>query len=167
MHTQRIETPTPVQEQVIPVALSGRDLVAVAQTGTGKTLAFGLPCLTRLAAGPLTRNMMLVLEPTRELALQVQSVLADLGKALGIRSVCLYGGVGLGPQATALDKGCPVIVATPGRLLDHMGRGNVRFNDLTTLVFDEADRMLDMGFLPDIQRILRKLPANRQTIMCS
>ncbi len=167
LRSQEISEPTPVQQQAIPVALTGKDLIAIAQTGTGKTLAFSLPSLTRLAAGPVKRNMMLVLTPTRELANQVHSVIKDLGKSLHLRTVCLYGGVGLENQTRALRHGCAVVVATPGRLLDHMGRGNVNFADLQILVLDEADRMLDMGFLPDIWRILRRLPEDRQTLMCS
>ncbi|HNT89908.1 MAG TPA: DEAD/DEAH box helicase, partial [Candidatus Hydrogenedentes bacterium] len=141
--------------------------VAVAQTGTGKTLAFALPSLSRLAAAPRGRNSMLVLTPTRELAVQIRTVIEPFGNALGLRTVCLYGGVGLGPQTEALRRGCNIIVATPGRLLDHMARGAVSFRDLRILVLDEADRMLDMGFLPDIRRILAKLPAERQTLMFS
>ena len=166
LRAQHITEPTPVQAHVIPVALTGRDLIAIAQTGTGKTLAFSLPSLTRLAAGPVKRNMMLVLTPTRELAIQVHSVIRDLGKSLHLLTACVYGGVSLENQARALRRGCAVTVATPGRLLDHMGRGNIRFDDLMILVLDEADRMLDMGFLPDIRRILRRLPEDRQTLMC-
>ncbi|MBX7255703.1 MAG: DEAD/DEAH box helicase [Candidatus Hydrogenedentes bacterium] len=167
LHEQNITTPTPVQAQAIPVALTGKDLVAVAQTGTGKTLAFTLPSLTRLGATKLTRNMMLVLTPTRELAVQVQRVIEEVGKAVQIKSIVLYGGVGLQRQAEDLRRGRAVIVATPGRLLDHMNRGNINFKDLSILVLDEADRMLDMGFLPDIRSILRKLPKERQTMMFS
>ena len=165
LRVQRITEPTPVQAQAIPVAFEGRDVVVVAQTGTGKTLAFALPSLTRLAAGPSVRNGMLVLTPTRELALQVHEVIEAFGKALHLRSACVYGGVGMEPQTQALRRGCAVIVATPGRLLDHMTRGNVRFDHLSILVLDEADRMLDMGFLPDIRRIIGKLPKDRQTLM--
>ncbi|MCP4645230.1 MAG: DEAD/DEAH box helicase [bacterium] len=167
LSAEGISEPTPIQEQTIPIALSGRDVVAIAQTGTGKTLAFSLPSLSRLAQGRIDRNMMLVLTPTRELAVQVHSVVETFGNALGIRSVCLYGGVGLEPQAKALRRGVGVVVATPGRLLDHMSRGNVQFNKLMILVLDEADRMLDMGFLPDIRRIMSRVPTNRQTIMSS
>ncbi len=167
LHEQNITTPTPVQEQAIPIALEGKDLVAVAQTGTGKTLAFTLPSLTRLGAMKMTRNMMLVLTPTRELALQVQRVVEEVGKSMQIKSVVIYGGVGLQRQADDLRRGRVVIVATPGRLLDHMNRGNINFKDLAVLVLDEADRMLDMGFLPDIRSILRKLPKDRQTMMFS
>lgn len=167
LHAQSIETPTPVQERTIPIALMGKDLIGVAQTGTGKTLAFALPSLTLLAQGSMQKNMMLVLAPTRELCHQVEKVIADVGRPLKIKSVAIYGGVGMQPQIDKLRTGCQVIVATPGRLLDHMGRGNVRFDDLEILVLDEADRMLDMGFLPDIKRILAKLPKDRQTLMFS
>ena len=167
LRAKSISTPTPVQEQAIPIALSGRDLVASAQTGTGKTLGFALPALTRLAQNKPRHNRMLVLVPTRELCIQVESVIAELARALGMRSTLLYGGVGMQPQFTRLKRGCDIIVATPGRLLDHMGRGSVRFPDLEILVLDEADRMLDMGFLPDVRRILAKLPKNRQTMMFS
>jgi len=164
---QGITVPTAIQRETIPPALEGRDLVAVAQTGTGKTLAFALPALTRLAAGPSVRNAMLVLTPTRELCVQVHAVLETFGKTVGLSTVCVYGGVGMEPQTKALRRGCSIIVATPGRLLDHISRGNVRFGDLSILVIDEADRMLDMGFLPDIRRIVGKLPKDRQTMMFS
>ena len=164
---QGITTPMPIQAEAIPAALEGRDIVAIAQTGTGKTLAFALPALTLLADGPCERNAMLVLTPTRELAVQVNSVIEQMGKPLNLTSVCIYGGASIELQARALRKGCNIIVATPGRLLDHIGRGNIRFNGLSILVLDEADRMLDMGFLPDIRRILGRLPAQRQTMMFS
>ena len=167
LKAQNIVEPTLIQSEAIPPVLEGRDVVGVAQTGTGKTLAFTLPSLTRLAGGPLKKSMMLVLTPTRELAQQVHRIVDEIGKPLGISSVCIYGGVGFDKQVNALRRGRAVIVATPGRLLDHMGRGNVRFDDLETLVLDEADRMLDMGFLPDIKRILSKLPRERQTLMFS
>jgi len=164
---QRITEPTPVQASAIPAALEGRDVIAVAQTGTGKTLAFGLPALTRLAAAKPGRNRMLVLTPTRELAVQVHTVLQSMGRALGLRAVAVYGGVGMAPQTKALRRGVDIVVACPGRLLDHINRGNARFDDLSMLVLDEADRMLDMGFLPDIRRILNVLPKRRQTMMFS
>ncbi len=165
---QNILEATPVQAQAIPVALDGRDLTAIAQTGTGKTLAFGLPALTRLAESRKNdRNRMLVLTPTRELAQQVFDVLQPLGKRLNLHSVCLYGGVGMDRQTQNLRRGCQIVVATPGRLLDHMNRGHVPFDDLSVLVLDEADRMLDMGFMPDIRRILKALPTDRQTLMFS
>ncbi len=167
LNQQNITEPTPVQEQAIPLALTGKDLVAVAQTGTGKTLAFALPSLTRLAQGKIKRNLMLVLLPTRELCTQVHEVINTLGKAMHIKAVPIYGGVSIDKQAKQLQEGMTVIVATPGRLIDQMGRRNVKFDELEILVLDEADRMLDMGFLPDIQRILRKLPSSRQTLMFS
>jgi ATP-dependent RNA helicase RhlE len=162
-----IETPTPVQEKAIPVALSGSDVIATAQTGTGKTLAFALPALTRLAEAPRKRNRLLVLVPTRELCNQVETVMRRFAHVLKMQTVLIHGGVGYRKQTLRLKKGCDIIVATPGRLLDHMGRGNIRFNNLEILIFDEADRMLDMGFLPDIQRIVARLPAERQTLMFS
>ena len=157
-----IETPTPVQEQAFPIVRAGRDLVA-----TGKTLAFTLPTLSRLAQEREIHNRMLVLVPTRELAMQVESVVQDHCKALQMRSALIYGGVPFAGQIAALKRGVDIIVATPGRLLDHMSRGNIRFNELEVLCFDEADRMLDMGFLPDINRILGRLPKDRQTLMFS
>ena len=167
MQSQNITSPTPIQEQAIPVALEGRDLVAVAQTGTGKTLAFGLPALTRLAASADPRAQMLVLCPTRELAVQIHSVLDPLAHQLRKRTVCLYGGVNINPQVAKLHLKPSVIIATPGRLLDHIARRSVSFQNLQVLVLDEADRMLDMGFLPDIKRILAVLPAERQTLLFS
>jgi ATP-dependent RNA helicase RhlE len=164
---QGIDTPTPVQAESIPFVLDGRDLMAGAQTGTGKTLAFALPALTRLA--PMERRgvMMLVMTPTRELAVQVHSVIEPLAKKIGVRTACVYGGAGMTPQTNALRRGANVVIATPGRLLDHISRGNLWFNKLQILVLDEADRMLDMGFLPDIKRILTNLPRQRQTLMFS
>jgi len=167
LHEADIRTPTPIQAQAIPIALTGRDVIGVAQTGTGKTLAFTLPSLTRLAQEKPRRNMMLVLVPTRELAVQVEKVVEDIGRPLQIRSVAIYGGVSLERQAADIKRGRAVVVATPGRLMDHMGRGNLSFDELSILVLDEADRMLDMGFLPDIRKILRKLPRERQTMMFS
>jgi len=161
-----ITKPTPVQNQAIPIVCDGHDIIAVAQTGTGKTLAFALPLVTRLAAGPSRWNQALILTPTRELAQQVHAVIEQVGEPLGISSVCVYGGAKLEPQARALKKGRRIIVATPGRLLDHISRG-LKFNDLQVLILDEADRMLDMGFLPDIRRIVYKLPKERQTLMFS
>ena len=167
LKAQRITEPTPVQAEAIPAALEGRDVIAIAQTGTGKTLAFGLPALTRLAAAKPGRNRMLVLTPTRELAAQVHGVLQSMGNALGLTAVAVYGGVGMEPQTKALRRGVDIVVACPGRLLDHINRGNARFDDLSVLVLDEGDHMLDMGFLPDIKRILRVLPERRQTMLFS
>jgi len=162
-----IVKPTPIQAKAIPLALEGRDLIATAQTGTGKTLGFLLPSLTRLAREPDERNRMLILLPTRELCTQVASIVEIHCKALHLRSTVIYGGVGYNQQLDDLKRGVDVIVATPGRLLDHMGQGAIKFNSLEVLVLDEADRMLDMGFLPDIRRIIAKLPSNRQTLMFS
>jgi ATP-dependent RNA helicase RhlE len=187
LNQMNITEPTPIQAQAIPPALEGRDIVAIAQTGTGKTLAFGLPALSRLAvagvaagagagakAGPRPgatpgHTRMLVLTPTRELAQQVHNVLEPLARAVGLRTVCVYGGVGYERQGEALRRGVAVVVATPGRLLDHVQQRNTRFDRLDVLVLDEADRMLDMGFLPDIRRIVSGLPpsAARQTVMLS
>lgn len=164
---QGILEPTPIQAKAIPVALEGTDILAISQTGSGKTLAFGLPALTCLDEEEPGKNRMLVLTPTRELAQQVHSVLESIGRILELKSVCIYGGVGIDRQAQALRRGVDIIVATPGRLMDHMERGNIDFSGLTTLVLDEADRMLDMGFLPDIQRILGALPDRRQTMLFS
>lgn len=167
LERQGIKQPTPVQEQAIPVALLGRDLLATAQTGTGKTLGFALPCLTRLAASRPKPNGMLVITPTRELAHQVNDVLNPLVGVLGLRTLCIYGGVDMRRQTRQLKQGANIIVATPGRLLDHIRGGAIRFDHLSILVLDEADRMLDMGFLPDIKRILGVLPQERQTLMFS
>lgn len=164
---QKITEPTPVQAEAIPPALEGRDLIAVAQTGTGKTLAFSLPALTRLAKAPGGRNRMLVLAPTRELASQVHRGIEPLARALGMRATCVYGGAGMGGQIDALRRGVDIIVATPGRLIDHLERGTVRLDKVEILVLDEADRMLDMGFMPAIRRILEGMPSQRQTLMFS
>ncbi len=164
---QDILEPTPVQEQTIPVALEGRDIIASAQTGTGKTLAFALPALTRLVRQTGPNRTMLVLAPTRELARQVHSVMGPLAKPLGLRSVCVHGGVGFADQIMALRKNCNIIIATPGRLLDHIGRKNVHLKHVSILVIDEADRMLDMGFIPDVRRILTHISKERQTMMFS
>ncbi|HXG60395.1 MAG TPA: DEAD/DEAH box helicase [Planctomycetota bacterium] len=161
------EHPTPIQAKAIPPILQGRDLVGCAQTGTGKTAAFLLPVLHRLLEGPRGGTRVLVLEPTRELAAQVETHFRDLARHVSLRAATVYGGVAFGPQTQALRGGADVIVATPGRLLDHMGRGHARFDRLQVLVLDEADRMLDMGFLPDLRRIVAKLPRNRQTLLFS
>lgn len=162
-----ISEPTPIQAEAIPHALAGRDVVGVAQTGTGKTLGFALPSLTRLAQEPLKRGEMLVLTPTRELCEQVHGVVHVYGAPMKMRCTSIYGGVGYQKQNEGLKKGSQVVVATPGRLIDHMERGNVSFEHLRILILDEADRMLDMGFLPDITWIVRQLPKERQTLMFS
>ena len=170
---QGYDTPTPIQTQAIPLALDGHDLLAGAQTGTGKTAAFGLPLLQHLGTSPQAVNGVrkpraLILAPTRELAVQVHDSLRDYSKYLRIPSTTIYGGAGMGPQQDALRRGVDLIVATPGRLIDHMDRRNVDLSGIEILVLDEADRMLDMGFLPSIKRILAKLPRqNRQTMLFS
>ncbi len=159
--------PTPIQSGTIPTAVTGRDLVGTAQTGTGKTAAFLLPILERLLDEPTGRILALVLTPTRELALQAHGFLAKLGRHTRLRGATVYGGVGMGDQEAALRGRAEIIIATPGRLLDHMSRGYVDFRHLKILVLDEADRMLDMGFLPDVRRILNELPRIRQTMLFS
>jgi ATP-dependent RNA helicase RhlE len=159
--------PTPIQAEAIPVALAGRDLIGCASTGTGKTAAFLLPILQRLSTGPRNVCRALVLSPTRELAMQIDEQALAIGYHVGLTAVSVVGGVDMRPQERALRAGAEIVVATPGRLLDHMRFDYVDFKALEVLVLDEADRMLDMGFLPDIRRILRVLPAERQTLMFS
>jgi ATP-dependent RNA helicase RhlE len=159
--------PTPIQEQAIPPAGEGRDVLACAMTGSGKTAAFLLPIAHRLMAGTRGGTRALVLTPTRELAAQIHAHLEELAVHTPISGAPVFGGVGMGPQEHAFRSGVDVIVATPGRLLDHMRHPYVRLDGLEVLVLDEADRMLDMGFLPDIRRILRRLPARRQTLFFS
>jgi ATP-dependent RNA helicase RhlE len=158
--------PTPVQEKTIPLILSGHDVIGCAQTGTGKTAAFALPMLTKLAGrGGATR--VLILEPTRELAMQVEAAIRDMAKFTSLRITAIFGGVGYSRQTDALRNGVEFIVATPGRLIDHLERGNCHFNQLDYVVLDEADRMLDMGFLPDVRRILDHCPRKRLTCLYS
>ncbi len=159
-------TPTPIQQHAIPVVLSGRDVIGLAQTGTGKTAAFALPILHRLLDGPRGRLRALILAPTRELAEQIHQAVVAFAHGTGLRSATAYGGVPLPPQARAL-RTADVVVACPGRLLDQMRAGAVDCRSLEVLVLDEADRMLDMGFLPDIRRVVRQLPAARQTLLFS
>jgi ATP-dependent RNA helicase RhlE len=159
--------PTPIQEQAIPVALSGRDLIGCAQTGTGKTAAFTLPILNKLHPSRGGKIRALILTPTRELAAQINEVLQGLTAYTKLYTAAVYGGVGMPPQERALRLGTDVIVATPGRLLDHLNNGVGRFDGLEFFVLDEADRMLDMGFLPDVKRIIARLPQKRQTMMFS
>ncbi|HYS70892.1 MAG TPA: DEAD/DEAH box helicase [Thermoplasmata archaeon] len=161
------EHPTPIQREGIPPILAGRDVVGTAQTGSGKTAAFLLPILQRLAHESGGRTRVLVLTPTRELAAQIEEALHGLGRGGRVRGKAVYGGVGMEPQTHALRAGVDVVVATPGRLLDHMGRRNVDFRGLQVLVLDEADRMLDMGFLPDVRRIVDAVPRDRQTLLFS
>ena len=164
--------PTPVQTAAIPVVLAGFDLMAGAQTGTGKTAAFALPLLERLYPNgqrlPLARKpRALILTPTRELAAQVQESVRTYSKHIGVKSTTIFGGVGMGPQIDALRRGVDILVATPGRLLDHMQRRTVDLSGIEVLILDEADRMLDMGFLPAMKRVLSALPSQRQTLLFS
>jgi ATP-dependent RNA helicase RhlE len=159
--------PTPIQKEAIPVGLAGRDVVGSAQTGTGKTAAFLLPILQRFNGGPRGRLKALVLVPTRELAEQVLNNVRVYGRYTDVTSVAVYGGVGMEPQTRALKRGVDIVIATPGRLLDHMGRGHVDTSKLEVLVLDEADRMLDMGFAREVQQILRAVPSERQTMLFS
>jgi ATP-dependent RNA helicase RhlE len=162
--------PTPIQSAAIPPIIAGHDLIGIAQTGTGKTAAFTLPILSRLAVAPATgprRTRMLVLAPTRELAVQIDENVRIYAKHLSLTVATVFGGVGEGPQIKALRAGTDIIIACPGRLLDLIGRRNGDFSGLQYLVLDEADRMLDMGFLPSIKRIVQALPQKRQTLLFS
>jgi superfamily II DNA/RNA helicase len=163
------ETPTPIQEKAIPIAVTGRDVLGIAQTGTGKTASFVLPMLTRLERGRARARMprSLILEPTRELAAQVADHFEILGKSHKLTVALLIGGVSYDDQDRKLDRGADVVIATPGRLLDHFERGKLLLNGIEILVVDEADRMLDMGFIPDIERICKLLPFTRQTLFFS
>jgi ATP-dependent RNA helicase RhlE len=158
-------TPTPIQAQAIPQVLAGRDVMGLAQTGTGKTAAFALPILQRLVNGPRGHVRALVIAPTRELAEQIHTAFRELGRDTGLKSAAIYGGVGHGPQVDRLRRGSEIVVACPGRLLDHIEQGSIQLAALEVL--DEADHMFDMGFLPNIRKILRHLPSERQTLMFS
>ncbi len=167
---QNYTTPTPIQLQAIPAALSGKDLMAAAQTGTGKTAGFTLPLLQRLSEGQRVQAncvRALILTPTRELAAQVSESVATYGKYLPVRSAVVFGGVSINPQMMALRRGVDVLIATPGRLLDLYSQNAVKFTQLEILVLDEADRMLDMGFIRDIRKIMALLPKRRQTLLFS
>ncbi len=157
--------PTPIQLRAIPPALEGKDLIASAQTGTGKTAAFAIPVLQRLERHAGLRC--LVLEPTRELAMQVETSMRDLARYTDIRVAAFYGGVGYGAQRESLKRGVDVVVATPGRLEDFLQQGQIRLNTLEVVILDEVDRMLDVGFLPAVKRILGKCPKQRQTLFFS
>jgi ATP-dependent RNA helicase RhlE len=160
------ETPTAIQAQAIPLVLAGRDVVGASQTGTGKTAAFALPSLSKIE--PLGKPQILVLEPTRELAHQVAEQFIKYGKHTGLKTALLYGGVGYGEQAKQLEDGADIVVATPGRLMDHFYRATMRFGELKILVLDEVDRMLDMGFLPQVRKIVNLCPWDeRQTLLFS
>ncbi len=159
--------PTPVQSAAIPPALDGRDVLASAATGSGKSAAFGLPLIAALTDLPRGKTRALVLVPTRELAAQIAEHIAALAKHTKVRVTAIYGGVGFSPQTAALRRGTDIIVATPGRLLDHIKQGTAILDGIALLVLDEADRMLDLGFLPDVRRIVQRLPAARQTLFFS
>ncbi len=158
--------PTPIQSRAIPPALAGKDLIGLAQTGTGKTAAFVLPVLNRISSGKRGFPQALIVAPTRELAEQIHQAITDLGKKTGLRCTAIYGGVAIGPQIRSIKK-TDIIVACPGRLLDHMRRKTVDLSSLKMLILDEADHMFDLGFLPDIRSILKQIPANRQTMLFS
>ncbi|QDT41438.1 ATP-dependent RNA helicase RhlE [Gimesia alba] len=168
---ENYKTPTPIQAQTIPAALQGHDILGCAQTGTGKTAALALPILNRLGKNnrkaPPNRPFALVLAPTRELAIQIGESFETYGRHLRLRHVLVYGGVSQGNQVRALNRGAHVLIATPGRLLDLMNQGHINLEHLETFVLDEADRMLDMGFLPDLKRIISQLPAKRQSLFFS
>ncbi len=159
--------PTPIQEQAIPPALAGRDVLATAMTGSGKTAAFLLPILNRLMAAPRHQTRALILTPTRELAAQIHAHFEELAVHTPLTGAAIFGGVGMGPQEHAFRSGVDVLIATPGRLLDHLRHPYARLAALDVLVLDEADRMLDMGFLPDIRRVLKQIPSKRQTLFFS
>jgi ATP-dependent RNA helicase RhlE len=164
---QGYTSPTPIQEQSIPHIMHGRDVLGLAQTGTGKTAAFVLPLLHGLMKGPRRRVRALILAPTRELAIQIHESLRALGQNMRFHSAVIIGGVSMDAQINAIRRGAEIIVACPGRLLDHLSRKNIDLSTLETLVIDEADRMFDMGFLPDIRRIVRLLPGKRQNLLFS
>lgn len=159
--------PTPIQNEAIPYVLQGHDLLGLAQTGTGKTAAFALPTLQRLMTGQRKKVRALVIAPTRELAEQINEVFIALGKACNLRSVTIYGGASMNRQLQELRRGAEIVVACPGRLLDHMQRRSINLKEVETLILDEADQMFDMGFLPAIKKIVAELPKERQTLLFS
>ena len=159
-------TPTPIQAQAIPSVMQGQDVMGLAQTGTGKTAAFTLPVLHRLMqTGGRKRVRALIVAPTRELAEQIYQAVSDMGKRTPLRCITVYGGVGVAPQSEKLKQGPEIVIACPGRLLDHIGRKNIDLSRLEVLILDEADLMFDMGFLPDIKKILQHIPHERQTLL--
>lgn len=162
--SHKFETPTPIQAKAIPVALEGKDLIGIAQTGTGKTLAFGIPMIQKIAQ---EKGKGLIILPTRELAHQVEETLHLIGRSLGLRTALLIGGASMRAQTQAIARNPHIIVGTPGRINDHLEQKILSLQNVSILVLDEADRMLDMGFLPQIQRIFAKLPKNRQTMLFS
>ena len=171
LREENYDRPTPIQKQTIPHLLAGKDLLGIAQTGTGKTAAFGLPILQTLAARHEQRSSRaaraLILAPTRELAIQIEQALRTYGRHLKLRQAVIYGGVGQKPQVDALKRGVDILVATPGRLLDLMNQGHVKLGAIEHFVLDEADRMLDMGFIRDVRKIVAALPRKRQTLFFS
>ncbi|MDD5177544.1 MAG: DEAD/DEAH box helicase [Sterolibacterium sp.] len=167
---QGYDTPTPIQAQAIPLVLAGRDLMAAAQTGTGKTAGFTLPILQLLSTRPAASRVkprVLILTPTRELAAQVEQSVRTYGKHLSLKSMAVFGGVSIGPQQKALKSGVDILVATPGRLLDHLGQRNVDLSGVEIFILDEADRMLDMGFMPDIRKVIALIPKQKQSLLFS
>ncbi|CDN32481.1 ATP-dependent RNA helicase RhlE [Mucinivorans hirudinis] len=173
LEEKNYDTPTPIQQQAIPVALQGRDMLGIAQTGTGKTAAFAIPIIEHLASN-LSQNRKdkrhiraLVLTPTRELAIQIEEAFACYGKYTGLKHTVIFGGVKQKPQTDSLNRGTDILIATPGRLLDLISQGFIHLDTLTHFVLDEADRMLDMGFIHDIRRLLPMLPKNKQTMLFS
>lgn len=161
------QTPTPIQHQSIPSIVAGQDLMGLAQTGTGKTAAFALPIIQRLLTGPRRCIRALIVAPTRELAQQIHEAFVELCQGTALRSVTLYGGVNINPQIKSLQEGVEIVVACPGRLLDHLEQRTINLTKIEVLVLDEADQMFDMGFLPSIRRLLRFLPKQRQTLLFS
>lgn len=160
----KFKVPTPIQLKTIPMAMEGKDIIGIAQTGTGKTHAFAIPMVQRLVQ---IKGMGLILAPTRELAIQIEEAFKGIAYAFGMKTACLIGGASMQDQVNALRKNPRIVIATPGRLLDHMGRWNIILDDVRMLVLDEADRMLDMGFAPQIEKILRYVPKERQTMLFS
>lgn len=167
LQAKKYVDPTPIQSKAIPVIMQGKDLIGCAQTGTGKTAGFTLPMLNRLQKGKSPSLRALVLVPTRELAMQVHESVKTYGGNLRMRTALVYGGVGIYPQKEALRRGVDILIATPGRLMDHMRQKTVSFKNLEVLVIDEADRMLDMGFIADIRTIIKSIPLQRQTLLFS
>lgn len=167
VHALGFTNPTPIQLRSIPPIMKGQDIVGLAQTGTGKTAAFALPILQRLMDGPRGHVRALVVAPTRELAQQILEAIQELGKDTGLRSVALYGGININAQKQKLRRGVEIIVACPGRLLDHLNQRTVSLEHVEMLVLDEADQMFDMGFLPSIRKILQQVPAKRQSLLFS
>ena len=172
LETEGYVNPTPIQQQAIPLALAGRDLLGCAQTGTGKTAAFAIPilqlvCKTQIGGNYSKGIKALILTPTRELAIQIDESFAAYGKNLRMKHQVIFGGVSQVHQVNALRSGVDILVATPGRLLDLMQQGHVRLHDIQFFVLDEADRMLDMGFINDVKKIVAKLPAKKQTLFFS